>query len=235
MYLKSLTKEKFIKTFPYIVAAGLIQLLTYYLPAFLPEGREIYIKLGVDDRIPFLNWFIFFYVIAYPQWALQWLLLAAEGEPLRTKYFRAEILGKVIGMIIFIVYPVTMTRPADTGTGLFGWMTAAIYAIDRPIRLFPSMHCFLAWIWFRAVLEAEDMSAGVKWFTGVMCVLICASTLFVKQHLFLDVPAGILLCELCIFISDRWPFRRSERAVHAYLEAHWPPQKKENGDRGAAS
>ena len=205
MYLKNLTFEKFKKAFPLIAVAGIVQLFCYYLPAFLPEGRELYIKLALDDKIPFLNWFIFFYVLAFPQWALQWLFLAAEGEPMFTKYIRAEILGKVISMVIFILYPFTMVRPADTGAGLFGWLTAAIYSIDRPIRLFPSMHCFLAWIWMRAVLEAKDMGRGIKTVTVILCVLICASTLFVKQHLFLDVPAGILLCEICLFIAKRWP------------------------------
>ena len=208
MYLKNLTKEKFKKAFPLLLLNGLVQLVCYYLPSVLPQGRELFIKLAIDDRIPFLNWFIVFYVLAFPQWAVHWFFLAAEGEPMFTKYIRAEILGKVIGLAVFILFPVTMVRPADTGTGFFGLLTGAIYAIDRPTRLFPSMHCFLAWIWFRAVLEAKDMRRGVKVLTGVLTVLICASTLFVKQHLFLDVLAGILLCEICLFVSSHWPRKK---------------------------
>ena len=215
MYLKHLTKEKFKKAFPLIALAGIAQAFCYYLPAFLPSGREICLALPIDDAIPFVNWFIFFYVLAFGQWALQWLFLAAEGEPLLTRYIRAEIMGKVIGLLFFVIMPVTMTRPTDTGTGLCGWLTGFIYSIDIPTRLFPSMHCFLAWIWFRAVLESRNMSRGVKWFTGVLTVLICASTLFVKQHLFVDVPAGIAMCELCLHFSRLWEKRKNKAPVRA--------------------
>ena len=203
MYLKKLTREKFRKAFMPLLLSGLVQLLCYYLPELLPKGREMFLKLPIDDKIPFINAFIVFYVLAYLFWVVQWLFYAAEGEPILSKYVRAEILGKLISLLFFLLLPVSMVRPADTGTGVFGWMTACIYAADSPTRLFPSMHCFLTWLWFRAVQEAKDTGRGVRIFTGVMTALICASTLFVKQHLLLDVPGGILLAELCLFISDR--------------------------------
>lgn len=210
MYLKNLTKEKLKKAFPLLAAVTLIQVVCYYLPSILPPGKQLFIRLPLDDKIPFCNFFIVFYVIAYAAWVIQWLFYAAEGEPILTKYVRAEIMGKVVSLIIFILLPVTTVRPADTGSGVFGWITALIYSLDSPTRLFPSMHCLLTWLWFRAVLEAKDMTRGVKVFTGVLTVLICASTLYVKQHLFLDVPGGILLAELCLFISGRLPLKHED-------------------------
>lgn len=211
MYLKHLTKEKLRKAFPQLAIVTLVQLVCYYLPSILPPGRQLFLKLPLDDKIPFCNVFIVFYVVAYAAWVIQWLFYAAEGEPILTKYVRAETIGKVISLLFFILLPVTMVRPADTGAGVFGWMTALIYSLDSPTRLFPSMHCFLTWLWFRAVLESKNVTRGVKVFTGVLTVLICASTVFVKQHLFLDIPGGVVLAELCLFISACLPQRKEKQ------------------------
>lgn len=211
MYLKSLTWEKLKKALPLLLLAVSAHLISYYLPALWRGPWRIYPKLPVDEAIPFKSGFIVFYLLAYPQWALFYLFLVSEGEPLLRKYFRADIIGKLVCGLCFILLPVSMVRPADTGTGFFGLLTEILYALDAPTRLFPSMHCFLAWIWFRAVLEAKDTGRGVKIFTGVCAVLICASTVLIKQHLFSDVIGGILLCELCLVISARWEQKKAAK------------------------
>jgi membrane-associated phospholipid phosphatase len=38
----------------------------------------------------------------------------------------------------------------------------------------------------------------------VIAILIFLSTLFTKQHVFIDIPAGILLAEGTYILSGRW-------------------------------
>ena len=40
-----------------------------------------------------------------------------------------------------------------------------------------------------------------KAFSGVFAVLVCASTVLVKQHVLLDIPAGILLAEFGLLMA----------------------------------
>ena len=45
-----------------------------------------------------------------------------------------------------------------------------------------------------------------RWYAPAMLVLtllVFASTLLVKQHLFVDVLAGVAVAELCLRLSDR--------------------------------
>lgn len=204
MNLKRLTFEKLKKALPLLIISGVCQLLGYYLPSFLPEAaRYTNMTLPLDRAIPFRNVFIIPYVLAYLQWVVYWLFIAGEGEPMLTTYVRAEIFGKLIALGFFLLLPTTMTRAADTGSGLCGWMTALIYSADKPMRLFPSMHCFFAWIWARAVLDSKNTGRAEKTVTVLLSLVICASTVFVKQHVLVDIPGGILLAELCLFLSKR--------------------------------
>ena len=211
MYLHHLTKKKLVCAFPKLLAAGLAQLFSYYLPSVLKIGTERSLRLPIDDAIPYVSAFVVLYVFAFLQWVLQWLFLAAEGEPALGRFVTAEIIGKLLSLGFFLLMPVTMVRQADTGSGLFGSLVALLYAIDAPTRLFPSMHCFLAWIWMRAVLCSKNVTRNTKLLTVLLALGICASTLFIKQHLFVDVPAGIALAEISLLLADALS-RRKKRA-----------------------
>lgn len=203
MNLSRLTLEKFKKALPLLLRSGVFQLVGYYLPVFIPMFRPFTDMTTAWDRaLPFLNVFIIPYVLAYVTWVVYWLFLAGEGEPMLTDYVRAEIIGKLVALAFFLFLPTTMTRAADTGSGFCGWLTAFIYAADEPVmRLFPSLHCFYAWIWARAVLDSKNTAKWERIVSVVCCVVICASTVFVRQHVLWDIPGGVALAELSVRVS----------------------------------
>ena len=65
-------------------------------------------------------------------------------------------------------------------------------ALDEPRNLFPSLHCFCGWIIARGLMPLKQVKPWVKFSAAAFSLLVCASTLFTRQHLFLDVPGGIL-------------------------------------------
>ena len=56
-------------------------------------------------------------------------------------------------------------------------------------------------------LKKQDLGIGWKWALGVVVVLICLATAFVKQHSVLDIFAALpvsLLAELLVYWDDYW-------------------------------
>ena len=94
-----------------------------------------------------------------------------------------------------------MTRPEIQGTGLWDQAVVLAYMIDTPDGLFPSIHCLVSWFCWIGVRSREDLPPALKWFAFVFAVLICISTVTVKQHVIVDVLGGVILAELCYWLT----------------------------------
>ena len=97
-----------------------------------------------------------------------------------------------------MVLPTTNFRPEVEGSGFIPFVMRFIYWIDTPTNLFPSIHCFVAWLGTRYIYECRSLRHRAL--TGVLCtigtLLVFASTLFTKQHVLLDVISGIVVAEI---------------------------------------
>ena len=89
------------------------------------------------------------------------------------------------------------------GNGFFDQVTAFMFNCDRPINLFPSIHCLASWIGFRGVAMCKKVPLWIKWFAFILAILVFLSTLFVKQHYIIDIFGGILAVEIGMFISKK--------------------------------
>ena len=92
-------------------------------------------------------------------------------------------------------------RPADPGRGLSGWILGKIYAADTNTNVLPSMHVVGCAGACMAAFDSRRLRKW-RWPMVVMGLLICASTVFVKQHSFLDVIWGAVVAlpvGVCIY------------------------------------
>lgn len=64
------------------------------------------------------------------------------------------------------------------------------------------------------------------WF--VLAILICMSTVFVKQHVFVDIIGGIVVAEIGLFLSKKFSLGRAYDAVRYKFIAITKPKKKTN-------
>ena len=113
------------------------------------------------------------------------------------------MIAKGICMICFVIFPATMERPDVVPDGPFTSIIYLIYTIDKPINLFPSIHCMLTWLDMRTALRFRRVPSFFAIFSVPFSLLVIASTLFVKQHVFVDTLAGILCAEAGLWISSR--------------------------------
>lgn len=157
--------------------------------------------LPLDTAIPFFAPFIVIYVLSYLQWIFNYLITAYEGPEVSYRALSGEILSRLVCMVIFLLFPMWMTRPAVVGNDIFSRLTRFIYSVDLPTNLFPSIHCMESWLCFRFALRLKKPP---KWYAPLQLIFtlsVFASTVFVKQHVVLDIVGGVAVAELGIFLS----------------------------------
>ena len=66
------------------------------------------LALPVDDRIPFLAPFIIFYILAYVQWIVNYLLIAREGKTFCYRFIYGDVISKLFCLIFFLFFPYTI-------------------------------------------------------------------------------------------------------------------------------
>ncbi len=192
-------KKRFIPRYAVIPSMIVIaaNFLAYYGGNLIASGFYHHkIATPLDDALPFIEFFVVFYVLAYVQWVLSYILIAREGKDLFFKFVVADVIAKAICLIIFVAFPTTIEHQGEPGNNPFGFITKIVYFFDEPTNLFPSIHCLESWICFRAALKMKKVPTWYKPFSLVFSIGVFLSTVFLKQHVVVDIPAGILVFEI---------------------------------------
>ena len=178
-------------------AALLWNQLVYWGGAALAETRHHYqFYTALDRAIPLIPWTVCIYFGCYAFWALHYCLCAAV--PLRARrFFTADFIAKGVCFVFFVGLPTTMARPAVQGLNVWESLVRALYILDAPVNLFPSIHCLNSWLCWASARDIPAFSHGYKAFALCAAVAVCVSTLTLRQHVLLDVAGGILLAEVC--------------------------------------
>ena len=143
---------------------------------------------AVDHLVPFSPPMVYPFYLAY-------LLILTPAAVVTTKrlLYHATLGFSVLvitSCILFFLVPVHVPRPTFIPQTLSEQMVAKIYATDRPVCGFPSLHVSTA-ILAALVLWRQRKLYGLLFM--VPALLTSASTLFVKQHVVFDVAGGVLL------------------------------------------
>ena len=98
----------------------------------------------------------------------------------------------------------------------FTWMIQYTYSLDTNTNVFPSVHVLGVLAALFAIWHTPGMK---KWtwrvFSLIYGILIIASTLFVKQHAFIDVLAGLFLGAIGYVVVYVIIGRRRDRLIAA--------------------
>ena len=165
-------------------------------------------SIVLDDMIPFTPFMITFYILAYVSWIVGFIVIGRENRQVCYEVCTAEQIAKLMCMAAFIVIPSTIVRPEITGNGIFEWLTGLIYRMDSPDNLLPSIHCLENWICFRGAMKCKKVGTGYRIIMFISALLVFASTLMVKQHVFLDVVTAIIVVEIGLFVAKRFDLGR---------------------------
>ncbi len=206
---KTLQKTKLFPSYAYIplVITVLLHMSIYWgTKAIIGDAVHHSIPVSFEDAIPFAPEWVTVYTATFIFWVLGLVMCMCQERELCFRMFTGIYIAELICAVFFIALPTVIDRPDAAGSLYYDRLLAQLYAADQPTNLFPSMHCMFAYMVFRGFMIAK-LDKPVVIGSGLFAALVCASTVFVKQHFLLDTFAGIILGEVAVTLSlktDAW-------------------------------
>lgn len=198
------TLRKIIPTYAVLplILTGLMNLFAYqgakFVQLFTGNTNALDMTAAWDHAFPFQPAWVLVYIGTFVFWTYQYTTVARESPAMAYRLSAADFVAKLICFVFFIVLPTTNVRPSVEGSGFIPFVMRFIYWVDTPTNLFPSIHCFVAWLGTRYIYECKSLRHRAL--TSALCtvgtLLVFASTLFTKQHVLLDVISGVAVAEI---------------------------------------
>lgn len=172
-------------------------LLTFTLLEHLPRQHYWATQLPLDACIPFCPVFVVFYCSWYLLLVGTGLFLLVQDAGAFHRYMRFLALTFFLSAAIWFLVPSCQDlRPTHLEeSSIFTAVLSLLYRIDTNTNVFPSAHmvgaigaALAVWDWQR-----PGRHRGAVILTTVLAILICLSTVLIKQHALLDVLGGLLL------------------------------------------
>lgn len=190
--------KQFIKTHPHMWW-GLflpVYLLMYFTVEHVVTDNYWATQTVIDNYIPFCEYF----VIPYDSWGILLFLLGVffivkDPESFRRYMWFIAIAYTTATLFCFLVPNGQDLRPAVMEHhNIAAWLLQNTYALDTNTNVFPSVHVLgviaaVSAVWHTPGLRKWGWRAG----SLALGIVIIAATLFVKQHAFIDVLAGLFV------------------------------------------
>lgn len=187
--VKSHWQLKGVLSLVFTVACCVLYLSLQRHPMFpVVEAKAIWL----DGLIPFVPDSIYLYeTLSLLTPIAPWLMRSRDEL---NRYCKGLLIIMAIGFGTFFVFPTCSPRPHDILN--VNRLYATLIGYDNELNAFPSLH--VAFSVFSAacchwVFDARSRERRFLWFIWVWVLGIVASTLLTKQHVVVDVAAGIVL------------------------------------------
>ena len=166
----------------------------------------IYIHTSIDDIIPVCEYFIIPYVMWFLAFAGALIFFAKNDRKNYWRLFIALFLGTVLCSLIYLIVPNAISMEQITrNENIFSGLLNLVWYVDNPTNACPSLHVLTSTVIAVVVYYSDYFrdKALSKWLIIVFMILICISTMFVKQHSIIDVLVGGILGIVLSLISKR--------------------------------
>ena len=196
-----------------------VYLLRYFLIELFNPARTYHVMHCVlDDRIPFREGFLVFYVCWYffiVGIHLYTLLYDVDTFKRYSKFLCVSI---TMSTAVFLLYPSCQNlRPAEfPRDNLLSRTMGLIYGVDTSTNVFPSEHVIGALAALAAAAHTEHLRKPKRLVPlTILTILICCSTLFLKQHSVLDVLGALPICAISYLLCYE------KRGYHEHLSCRY--------------
>lgn len=176
------------------------------------------IHVWLDDKIPFVEYFIVPYLLWFVYVAAVFLYLFFKGTKQEFyRYCAFLFTGMTLFLVISTLYPNGhLLRPTEFPRhNIFTFAVQILYQADTPTNIFPSIHVFNSIAAHRALVNNPRLGHNrlIRGGSFVLMVSIILATMFLKQHSALDVMSGIVLGTLMDQIVYRMEFSFSRERI----------------------
>lgn len=189
----------------FIMLLVLIAATMIYFPINRAVSGGRTLRIFIDDYIPLWAIWAVPYILSLFWWVgcVLWAWRDMDDETYAA-FIGAWVLACLVSAVIYIIYPVYVTRPPISGGDWANRLIALIYSQDRAYNAFPSGHTFnsvLIYLFF------SRWRPRLRVPFGIFTIIVLLSTLFTRQHWVTDVAGGIALAVGCYYLA-LWVMRR---------------------------
>lgn len=191
-----LTLHKFI----WLIALTIFFFVSYNFANWFTSTRSDVSSLvfNWEVSIPLLPWTI------VPYWSIDVMyglaiILANSRQSLKILCLRL-LSAQIICIICFLLFPLKFSFERPVLNGLSGWLFYILMGFDKPFNQAPSLHITLLVILWTFYIHY--FRSYWRYVLHIWCLLIGISVLTTWQHHFFDIPTGIWVGCLCIWL---WP------------------------------
>ena len=162
----------------------------------LTVNPRYFTSTAFDHRIPFIGLFVIPYLLWFLFIPFGLIYTGIHSKRDFYKLFLFLFGGMVTANLVFMAFPNAQNlRPAICSGDPFSRLVGFIYSVDTPTDVCPSVHVMGSLAVNAALQHSEAFSKKRygKRISSVLTVLICLSTVFIKQHSVFDVICGIVV------------------------------------------
>ena len=189
------------------------------LERFSANVRYHPVHCALDDMIPFCEWFLLPYLFWFVYLVGSLVYTFFFDVPAFRRMMLFIIFTYTVTVIIYMVYPTcqNLRPPSFERDNLLTRIVSAFYHFDTNTNVCPSIHVIGSLASMFALWDTKRFSStamrALNLFTALM---ICISTVFMKQHSVIDVIAALPLCAagFLLFFRPTAPRRRTSERIN---------------------
>ncbi len=209
----------------WVLSYFIIYLIWFFaLEQFIVDYHPVYIKL--DDLIPFNEWFVIPYIVWFGYIFLTVAFLFFNSVQDFYKCTAFLFIGMTICLIIYTIWPNGQNLRPNLDTlgrdNILIDLVRLFYKNDTSTNVCPSIHVFNS-IGAHIAISRNATLKKYKWITPIsfiLMVLICLSTVFLKQHSAFDIITGVILGFIMyLFVYARSDYKQHNKASQGNQEA----------------
>jgi len=187
-------RNKYYKHLWFVLVVPLY-LLCFWICEHLVVNNYWVSHLPLDDLIPFCEVFVLAYISWYPCLFAMGLYLMWRNAGDFRRYMTYLLIGFLSALAFCLIFPNGQDLRPEVfpRENVFTWIISMLYTADTNTNVLPSMHVIGSFAFIFAAFDANCLKQcrWIKTVAVIAAVLICISTVFVKQHSVLDTIAGI--------------------------------------------
>jgi type IV secretory pathway TrbD component len=176
-----------------LIVAGLSAVYSLYWPvnALTASASAYDLTLPIDRMTPLIPEWIYIYALFFVTSYLP--VLVVRDRQLFRRIALAALGFELVSLATFLCFPVRYVLRPDVLPeidSLATWGMHFMYWLDAPVNCFPSLHVGAA---FFAAVACWKADRGLSLASGLLALLIGASTMLVKQHYLADFASAVAL------------------------------------------
>lgn len=205
----------------------LIPLVNIFYEFLNNSSRGVYsLVTDLDNAIPFLKIFAIPYLMWYPFIIITLIYLCLNHRKIYYKAIATLVIGMLLSYLTFFLFQTTVPRPQLSGDDILTKIVQSIYGRDKPYNCFPSIHVLNSYAIMIGIRKSKCKNGVINVSVYITGLLIILSTVFIKQHVILDVFLGLQLAEMIYRTVDNFSVEKWLGLIKK-ISSWWMSRKKQ--------